>query len=87
MNADASIPVLRQLGVFDRVRPNMVPGSNFVFCDQNGNRLLELPSSTDDKHLNLRFERSLLKAGQPPGLTPLHPSGTVAMRDERRCVS
>jgi 2-polyprenyl-6-methoxyphenol hydroxylase-like FAD-dependent oxidoreductase len=55
--------VLRQLGVFDAMRPNMMAVRNFVFCDQTGNPLLELPSSTDDKNLNLRVKRSSLKDG------------------------
>jgi len=63
MKGDAGIPVLRQLGVFERLQADMMPVRNFVFCDQKGNPLLELPSSTDDKNLNLRIKRSLLKAG------------------------
>jgi salicylate hydroxylase len=63
MKGDAGIPVLRQLGVFDALRPSMAAVWNFVFCDQKGNPLLELPSSTDDKNLNLRVKRSSLKDG------------------------
>src|SRR5215471_3097163 len=63
MKGDAGIPVLRQLGLFDRLQADMMPVRNFVFCDQKGDALLELPSSTDDKNLNLRIKRSLLKAG------------------------
>ncbi len=63
MKGDAGIPVLRQLGIFDRLRADMMPVHNFVFCDQKGTPLLELPSSTDDQNLNLRVKRSLLKAG------------------------
>ena len=63
MKGDAGIPVLRQLGVFDRLRADMMPVRNFVFCDQKGNSLLELPRSTDDKNLNLRVKRSVLRDG------------------------
>src|SRR5215471_2097206 len=72
MKGDAGIPVLRQLGVFDMLRADMLPVRNFVFCDQKGNSLLELPSSTDDKHLNLRVKRSALRDGlraAAPGVT------------------
>src|SRR5215471_2147150 len=63
MKGDAGIPVLRQLAIFDRLQADLMPVRNFVFCDQRGHALLELPSGTDDKHLNLRIKRSLLKAG------------------------
>jgi 2-polyprenyl-6-methoxyphenol hydroxylase-like FAD-dependent oxidoreductase len=63
MKGNAGIPVLRQLGIFDQLRTEMMPVSNFVFCDQKGNALLERPSSTDDKNLNLRIKRSVLREG------------------------
>jgi len=74
MKANGGIPVLRQLGLFDKMRTDMLPVSNFVFCDQKGTPLLELPSSSDDKNLNLRVKRSALKAalrGAAPDV-PIH---------------
>jgi 2-polyprenyl-6-methoxyphenol hydroxylase-like FAD-dependent oxidoreductase len=51
-----------------------LPVSNFVFCDQKGTPLLELPSSSDDENLNLRVKRSVLKValrGAAPDV-PIH---------------
>jgi hypothetical protein len=42
--------------------------------DQKGSRLLELLSSTDNKHLNLPVGRSLLKPDQTTWQTQLHRS-------------
>src|SRR5262249_45317340 len=67
MKANGGIPVLRELGLFDGLRADMLPVSNFVFCDQHGTRLLELPSGSDDKNLNLRIQRSALKAALRSG--------------------
>jgi salicylate hydroxylase len=61
MKMSGGIPVLRELGLFDSMRAEMLPVSNFVFCDQKGTPLLELPSGSDDKNLNLRVKRSVLK--------------------------
>jgi salicylate hydroxylase len=74
MKANGGIPVLRELGLFDGMRADMLPVSNFVFCDQKGTPLLELPSSSDDKNLNLRIKRSALKAALRSGApdVPIH---------------
>jgi 2-polyprenyl-6-methoxyphenol hydroxylase-like FAD-dependent oxidoreductase len=60
MKGEYGISVLRQLGVLDQLRADMVPVTNFVFCDQKGHALLELPDGSE-KHLNLRVKRSRLK--------------------------
>src|SRR5262249_8001556 len=59
---EGGIPVLRKLGIFDTLRPDMSPVSNFIFCDQHGTPLLELAASTDDKNMTVRVQRRRLKA-------------------------
>src|SRR5262245_49328538 len=61
IKGEGGIPVLRQLGLLDQLRPEMVPITNFVFCDQRGHPLLELPGGGDEKHQTLRIKRSRLK--------------------------
>jgi salicylate hydroxylase len=60
MKGEYGISVLRQLGIFEQLRADMVPITNFVFCDQKGQALLELPEGSE-KHLNLRVRRDRLK--------------------------
>jgi 2-polyprenyl-6-methoxyphenol hydroxylase-like FAD-dependent oxidoreductase len=45
----------------------MTPVANFIFCDQKGRRLLELPASADDKNPTVRIKRSELKAALRSG--------------------
>src|SRR5262249_38991202 len=68
------VPVLRELGLFDQMRADMTPVANFIFCDQKGTRLLELPASADDKNLTVRIKRSELKAALRSGApeAPIH---------------
>ncbi len=61
LKGESGILALRQLGLFEQIRPSMVPITNFVFCNQRGHPLLELPSAGDDKHLTMRVKRALLK--------------------------
>lgn len=61
LKGEGGLPVLRQLGLFEELRPYMQPITNFIFCDQQGHALLQLPSSGDDKHQTLRVKRSRLR--------------------------
>lgn len=63
LKRELGIPVLRRLGLFEQLRPSLTPVTNFVFVDQRGRHLLELPNSgNDNKHLTLRVRRDRLKA-------------------------
>jgi salicylate hydroxylase len=61
LKGDAGILALRRLGLFEQLRPFMTPITNFVFCNQRGHPLLELPSGGDDRRLTMRVKRAQLK--------------------------
>jgi 2-polyprenyl-6-methoxyphenol hydroxylase-like FAD-dependent oxidoreductase len=63
LKGESGILALRKLGLFEQMRPSMVPITNFVFCNQRGHPLLELPSAGDGKHLTMRVKRAAAQRG------------------------
>ena len=61
LKGDAGLPVLKTLGLHDLLATQAVTIMNFIFCDQRGQVLLELPRTTDEKRLNQRVKRHALK--------------------------
>ena len=61
MKGDGGLPVLKTLGLYDQLAQQAVPIMNFIFCDQRGKVLLELPATSDERRLTVRVKRSALK--------------------------
>ena len=75
LKGDLGLAVLKTLGLYEQLaREEMVTIPNFVFCNQRGQHLLELPATGDEKRLTQRVARVALKAAllQAVGPTPLH---------------
>ena len=79
LKGDGGLPVLKSLGLYDQLSRQAVTIMNFVFCDQNGRILLELPATGDEKRLTQRVKRRALKTVLlgAVGDTPIH-SGMIA---------
>ena len=79
LKGDAGLPVLKTLGLYDLLAQQAVTIMNFIFCDQGGQVLLELPATSDEKRLTQRVKRQALKAALlgAIGDTPIH-SGVLA---------
>jgi len=79
LKGDAGLPVLKTLGLYDQLARDAVMVTNFIFCDQRGRILLELPATSDETRLTMRVKRNALKSallGAISGL-PIH-SGMFA---------
>jgi len=61
IKGDAGVAVARELGVFDSLVRDAVPVASFIFLDQRGRKLMELPNQGGGKRLTLRVRRSRLK--------------------------
>jgi 2-polyprenyl-6-methoxyphenol hydroxylase-like FAD-dependent oxidoreductase len=63
LNGDMGLAVLKTLGLYEHLaQEEMNTITNFVFCTQHGQHLLELPVNADEKHLRQRVKRRTLKA-------------------------
>jgi salicylate hydroxylase len=73
LKGDAGLAVLKTLGLYEHIATEIATITNFVFCDQRGQRLLELRATGDEKHLTQRVQRLALKAVllQSVGPTPV----------------
>ena len=74
LKGDAGLAVLKTLGIYEQTAAEVATITNFVFCNQRGQRLLELPATGDEKHLTQRVRRQALKAAllQAVGPAPVH---------------
>jgi hypothetical protein len=54
LNGDKALAVLKMLDLYERVAGGLVTVTRFVFCDQRGHPLLELPATGDEKRLTLQ---------------------------------
>src|SRR5215472_16312080 len=74
LKGDAGLAVLKTLGLYEQLAAEVVTITNFVFCNQRGQHLLELPATGDEKRLTQRVRRQALKAAllQAVGPTPVH---------------
>jgi FAD-dependent urate hydroxylase len=94
MDRDAGQLVLRELGLRDELAGDTVPITRFIFCDQRGRSLLELPSG-GDRLLRVRRDalKRALRAAAPD--TPIrfgwrctgyrqHPPGVTALFEGSR---
>lgn len=74
LKGDAGLAVLKTLGLYEQIAAEVATITNFVFCNQRGQRLLELSATGDEKHLTQRVRRQALKAVllQAVGPTPVH---------------
>jgi 2-polyprenyl-6-methoxyphenol hydroxylase-like FAD-dependent oxidoreductase len=61
LKGDGGLPVLKTLGLDDLLTTQAVTIMNFLFCDQGGQVLLELPAPSDEKRLTRRVKRQDLK--------------------------
>lgn len=62
LKGDAGLAVLKTLGLYAPLADDLVPITNFVFCTQRGQHLLELPATGNEKRLVQRVKRQALKA-------------------------
>jgi salicylate hydroxylase len=74
LKGDLGLAVLKTLGLYEQIVVEVATITNFVFCNQRGQRLLELRATGDEKHLTQRVRRQALKAAlfQAVGPTPVH---------------
>jgi salicylate hydroxylase len=74
LKGDAGLAVLKTLGLYDSVVAGAVTVHNFVFCNQRGQHLLELPSASDERRVTRRINRQDLKAALRAATadTPIH---------------
>jgi 2-polyprenyl-6-methoxyphenol hydroxylase-like FAD-dependent oxidoreductase len=74
MKGDGGLPVLKTLGLYDQLAEHAVPIMNFIFLDQRGKILLELPATSDETRLTVRIKRNALKSALlgAIGDTPIH---------------
>ena len=63
IKGDLGLAVLKILGLYEQLsQKELVTIPNFVFCNQRGQHLLELPATGDEKRLTQRVPRVALKA-------------------------
>ena len=62
LKGDLGLGVLKTLGLYEHLAQEMVTITNFVFCNQRGQHLLELLATGDEKRLTQRVQRQSLKA-------------------------
>ena len=74
LKGNLGLAVLKTLGLYERLAQEIATIPNFVFCNQHGQRLLELPATGDERRLTQRVGRQALKAAllQAVGPTPVH---------------
>jgi 2-polyprenyl-6-methoxyphenol hydroxylase-like FAD-dependent oxidoreductase len=79
LKGDTGLAVLKTLGLYEQIAAEVVTITNFVFCNQRGQRLLELPATGNEKRLTQRVRRQTLKEAllQAVGPTPVHLAGIV----------
>jgi salicylate hydroxylase len=61
LKGDGGLQILKSLGLYDQLSQQAVIIKSFVFCDQSGRVLLELPATGDEKRLTQRVRRKDLK--------------------------
>ena len=72
LKGDAGLAVLKTLGLYEQIAPEVATINNFVFCNQRGQHLLELRATGDEKHLTQRVRRLALKAALLQAVGPTH---------------
>jgi 2-polyprenyl-6-methoxyphenol hydroxylase-like FAD-dependent oxidoreductase len=74
LKGDLGLAVLKTLGLYEQLAQEMVTITNFVFCNQRGQHLLELPATGNEQRLTQRVQRQALKVAlqQAVHQTPLH---------------
>jgi len=74
LKGDMGLAVLKALGLYEHLAQEMYTITNFVFCNQRGQHLLELPETGDEKRLTQRVKRQSLKMALLEAVheTPLH---------------
>jgi salicylate hydroxylase len=71
LKGDLGLAVLKTLGLYEPLAQEIVTITNFVFCNQRGQHLLELPATGDEHRLTQRVQRQALKAAL---LQAVHPT-------------
>ena len=74
LKGDLGLGVLKTLGLYEHLAQEMVTITNFVFCNQRGQHLLELKASGNEQRLTQRVQRQALKAALQQAVhpTPIH---------------
>jgi len=74
LKGDLGLAVLKTLGLYEHLAQEIATIPNFVFCNQRGQHLLELPATGDGRRLTRRVRRQALKAAllQAVGPAPIH---------------
>ena len=74
LKGDGGLLVLKTLGLDDLLTTHAVTIRNFMFCDQRGHVLLELPRTDDEQRLTQRVKRQDLRTAllAAIGDTPIH---------------
>jgi 2-polyprenyl-6-methoxyphenol hydroxylase-like FAD-dependent oxidoreductase len=77
LKGNLGLAVLKTLGLSEQLAQEIATIPNFVFCNQRGQPLLELPSTGDERRLTQRVGRQALKAAllQAVGPTPIYFGG------------
>jgi salicylate hydroxylase len=71
LKGDLGLAVLKTLELYEPLAQELVTITNFVFCNQRGQHLLELPATGDEQRLTQRVQRQALKAAL---LQAVHPT-------------
>jgi len=74
LKGDAGLAVLKTLDLYNPLAKKAITITNFVFCNQRGTPLIELPTTGDEKRLTQRVKRQTLKETLlvAVGDTPIH---------------
>src|SRR5262245_43240884 len=74
LKGDGGLPVLATLGLRELLDKEAITIANFVFCDQRGQRLMELRSGSDETRQTRRVRREALKTALLDAArgTPMH---------------
>ena len=70
LKGDLGLGVLKILGLYDHLAQEMVTITNFVFCNQSGQHLLELLATRNEQRLTQRVQRQALKAALQQAVHP-----------------
>jgi salicylate hydroxylase len=79
LRGDTGLKALKSLGIYEQLTSQAMPVKNFVFCDQKGDVLLELPATGN--RITQRVKRRILKntllgeIGDPPILHGMFAKG------------
>ena len=65
LKGDTGLRVLKTLGLYEPLVYDAIPITNFIFANQGGQTLLELPATGEEKRLTMRVPRQTLSSRRP----------------------